>query len=70
MVLSQEHNGHERFISYGGKKLSPAEQKYSTTERECLGVIVALKHFEHYLRGVHVTIVTDHAALKWMLSQN
>ena len=70
MVLSQEHNGRERVISYGGKKLSPAEQKYSTTERECLGVIVTLKHFEHYLRGVHVTIVTDHAALKWMLSQN
>ena len=70
MVLSQEYDGRERVISYGGKKLNPAEQKYSTTERECLGVIVALKHFEHYLKGVHVTIVTDHAALKWMVSQN
>ena len=59
----------ERVISYGGKKLGTAEQKYSTTERECLGVIIALKHFEHYLRGVPVTINTDHAALKWLLAQ-
>ena len=56
-------------ISYSRKKLSPAEKRFSTTERECLAVIVAMKHFESYLRGVHGTIVTDHAALKWILKQ-
>ena len=69
MVLSQIQDGQEKVISYGGKKLSPAERKFGTTERECLAVIVAIKHFEPYLRGVHVTIVTDHVALKWILSQ-
>ena len=69
MVLAQVQEGKERVICYGGKKLNRAEQTYSTTERECLGVIVALKHFEHYLRSVPVTIITDHAALKWLLSQ-
>ena len=63
MVLSQVQEGKERVISYGGKKLSPAEKRFSTTEQECLAVIVAMKHFESYLRGVHVMIVTDHAAL-------
>ena len=69
MVLSQIQDGKERVISYGGKKLSPAEKRFSTTERECLAVIVAMKHFDSYLRGVHVTIVTDHIALKWILNQ-
>ena len=69
MVLSQVQEGKERVISYGGKKISQSEKRFSTTERECLAVIVSLKHFETYLRGVHVTIVTDHAALKWILSQ-
>ena len=69
MVLSQIQGGRERVISYGGKKLSSAERKFSTTERECLAVIIAFKHFEPYLRGVHVTLVTDHVALKWILDQ-
>lgn len=69
MVLSQIQDGQEVVISYGGKKLSASERRYSTTERECLAVILALKQFEAYLRGIHVTIITDHAALKWMLTQ-
>ena len=69
MVLSQVQDGKECVISYGGKKLSSAEKKFSTTERECLAVIVASKHFEPYLRGVQVTVVTDHVALKWILNQ-
>ena len=69
MILAQVQDRKERVISYGGRKLNNAEQRYSTTERECLGVIVGLKHFQHYLRGVSVTIITDHAALKWLLSQ-
>ena len=52
------------------KELGTAGEKHSTTERECLGIIMALKHFEHYLRGVPMTITTDHATLKWLLSQN
>ena len=34
-----------------------------------MAVIVAFKHFEPYLRGVQVTVVTDHVALKWILNQ-
>ena len=69
MVLAQVQDGKECVISYGGKKLSNTEMRYSTTERECLAIIVSLKHFEHYLRGVQVTLITDHAALKWLLGQ-
>jgi hypothetical protein len=50
--------------------LSIPEQNYTTTEREYLAVIEAFKEFEPYVRGQHVQIITDHAALKWIFTQN
>lgn len=69
LVLGQIQNGKQVVISYGGKKLTNSEKKFSTTERECLAVVVGLKQFEPYLRGTHVKIQTDHSALKWILTQ-
>ena len=69
MILAQNQNGKERVIAYAGKRLSPSEKNYSTTEKEALSVIEGLKHFDPYLRGNHVTIVTDHSALVWLLKQ-
>ena len=69
MILSQIQDGHERVIAYAGKRLTSAEMNYSTTEKEALAVIEGLKHFDPYLRGSQVTIVTDHSALTWLLSQ-
>jgi hypothetical protein len=34
-----------------------------------LAVIEALREFEPYVRGQHVQIITDHAALKWIFTQ-
>ena len=69
MILSQVQEGQERVVAYAGKRLSSAEKNYSTTEKEALAVIEGLKHFDPYLRGSQVTIVTDHSALTWLLSQ-
>jgi hypothetical protein len=68
-ILSQICDKKEVVIAYGGRKLSQAEQKYTTTERECLAVIEGLREFEPYIRGRSVKILTDHAALKWILTQ-
>jgi hypothetical protein len=62
-------DGKEVVIAYGGRKLSNQDQKYTTTERECLAVIAGLKEFEPYIRGQDIKILTDHAALKWILTQ-
>ena len=70
MVLAQIQDGQERVIAYAGKRLSPNEKNYSVTEKEALAVIQGLKHFDPYLRGNQVSIVTDHSALVWLLSQN
>lgn len=69
MVLSQNIDGLDRVICYGGKRLLNHERNYSTTELECLAVVVALKQYESYLRGSKVKIVTGHSAFKWLLTQ-
>ena len=70
MILTQKQNEQERVIAYAGKRLTPSERNYNTTEKEALAIIEGLKHFDPYLRGNHVTIVTDHSALVWLLKQN
>lgn len=65
-VLLQGCGESERVISYFSRKLSSAEQKYQTTERECLAVINAIDKFRPYIEGVKFTVVTDHASLQWL----
>ena len=69
MVLSQIQDGMERVISYGAKKYSPAERNYGITEKEALACILGVKPYEPYLKATTFKIVTDHAALKWLLDQ-
>src|SRR6266536_1664007 len=66
-VLSQKQkDGKEHVISYASRSLNVYEQNYSVTDQECLAIVWALKKFSHYLELQHFTVVTDHAAWKWM----
>ena len=66
-VLSQiGEDGKEHVIAYYSKTLSKTERQYCVTRRELLAVIMAVKHFHHYLYGVHFLIRTDHGALTWL----
>ena len=53
----------DRPISFFSKKLSDAERKYSTFDRELLAVFLAIKHFRHVLEGRFFTVYTDHKPL-------
>lgn len=67
-VLTQTFDDGEKVIQYFSKKFTPPQQNYSATERECLAVLLSVEKFRPYVEGVPFTVVTDHAALKWLMS--
>lgn len=65
-ILVQGEGNDEKVIAYMSQKLSAAERKYQTTERECLAVIRSIEKFRPYVEGAMFTVVTDHASLLWL----
>lgn len=65
-VLVQVINGTKRPIAFFSKKLSATQRKYAPTEKECLGVILAIQKFRHYVEGSRFTVVTDAQSLIWL----
>lgn len=65
-VLVQGSGDTERVIAYMSQKLTVAQIKYTTTEKECLAVIMAVEKFRPYIEGAKFTIITDHASLLWL----
>ena len=50
-----------RPIAFEGKRMTEAERKYTTGEKELLVVVNALELWRCYLDGVEFTVVTDHS---------
>ena len=51
-------------IAFASKSLSEAETRYSNIERELLGVVWAVQHFNHYTFANKVHIISDHKPLQ------
>ena len=69
-VLAQVgHDGTERVLHYGSKKLTDTETRYAVTEKECLAVVKAFSTYRQYLLGGFVTIYTDHLPLLRILDR-
>lgn len=69
VLVQVSEEGDEMPIAYVSKKLNKAQQAYSVTEQECLAALVCLKTFRPYVEGHEFTIITDHASLKWLMTQ-
>ena len=69
VVLGQREDKKAFVIYYAIKTLDSAQSNYTTTEKEFLAVVFALEKFRSYIVGSPVTIFTDHAALKYLLSK-
>lgn len=67
-VLTQRVDGVDHVIEYASRTLTKPEMNYTTTERECLAVIFAIKKFRFYLENYKILCVTDHLSLKWLFS--
>ena len=63
-VLSNIVDGVEYPVAFASRVLTPAECRYSTTKREALAVIQAMKWFKPYIWGTQFVIRTDHASLQ------
>ncbi|KAE8976142.1 hypothetical protein PF005_g17715 [Phytophthora fragariae] len=67
-ALTQDQGRGEQPIAYASKINSPTVAKYSITELECAAVVWAVKLFRPYLYGRKFVLMTDHAALKWLMT--
>ena len=63
-VLSITRDGMDLPVAYFSRKLTKHEFNYAITELECLALIKATEHFEHYLVGKHFVVKTDHKPLE------
>ena len=68
-VLGKREDRKAFVIYYANKALDSAQSNYTTTEKEFLVVVFSLEKFRSYIEGSPVTIFTDHAALKYLLSK-
>jgi hypothetical protein len=55
----------ERVVAYWSRVLAPAETRYSATEREALAAKESLIHFQPFIEGERILLVTDHSGLTW-----
>ena len=56
-------------ISYASKTLDSAQTNYSTTKKELLVVVFSLDKFRSYLLNAKIIVLTNHAALKFLLKK-
>ncbi len=70
MLTQLDEEGKDRAIAFFSKKLSPAEQNYSTNDRELLGLVYFLQRFRCYLEGSESKILTDNQVLKSLFSKH
>ena len=60
-ILTQPgDDGMDYPIVYSSRKLNKAERKYSTTERQALGMVFALQKYRYYLLDNPFVFYTDH----------
>ncbi|KAK1615948.1 hypothetical protein QYE76_021465 [Lolium multiflorum] len=68
-VLGQRVDKKLNVIHYASKTLDAAQRNYATTEKELLVVVFACDKFRSYIVDSKVTIHTDHAAIRYLMTK-
>ena len=68
VLLQESQDGVDHPICYFSRKFNKNQRNYSTIEKECLSLILALQHFEIYVTASSLPIIvfTDHNPLKFI----
>ena len=68
VLLQEDDNGVDHPVCYFSKKFNKHQRNYSTMEKECLYLILALQHFEVYLASsvTPIVIFSDHNPLTFI----
>lgn len=53
----------ERPIAFAIRTLNSAENNYSQIDKEAVGIVFGIKHFQMYLYGRHFSLINDHKPL-------
>jgi len=72
-TLFQEINALEHPICYFSRKLDTHQKRYSTIEKEALGLLLVVRHFSVYFGSSLVKVYTAHSTLQfiqWMANHN
>ena len=64
-LMQRSEDGTPHPVAYASRKLTPAEQTYSTREQQALAIVFAIEKFDCFLAGRRFTVVTDHRSLSW-----
>ena len=65
-VLTQEHDGKQHPICFGGRALRENELKWHITDKEGLALVEGIQHFKHYLANSKFTVFTDNVSVKYL----
>ena len=68
VLIQEDNNGVDHPVCYFSKKFNKQQKNYSTIEKECLALILAIQHFEVYLTSCQSPIVvfSDHNPLSFL----
>ncbi|GBN28886.1 hypothetical protein AVEN_174991-1 [Araneus ventricosus] len=68
-TLQQTYLKNTQPLAFFSRKLTPAESRYSTYDRELFAVYSSVKHFRHFLEFRDFIIYTDHEPLTFAFQQ-
>ncbi|RDX71301.1 Retrovirus-related Pol polyprotein from transposon 17.6, partial [Mucuna pruriens] len=56
-------------IAYASRTMDPAQQNYTTTEKELLAIVFAFDKFRSYLLDSKIIVFSNHVALRYLLKK-
>jgi len=69
VVLGQRKGKLFYVIHHASKVFNDTQSNYTTTEKELLAIVYALENFRAYLIGSKVTVYTNHAGIRYLLTK-